>query len=76
MEDTRANDFIRKQKHTSRKRTEKSRRDAWAAMSSILKNSDIIINTKVRVWTLEENTVICKSPCHSALLTAIYMGQV
>ena len=35
--DTRANYFIREQKHTARKRTNERRRDAWEAMSDILK---------------------------------------
>ena len=57
--DSRANALIRKQKQTTSKRAKERRKDAWAAMADILKeNSDILMNTKGRVRTMEENKVI------------------
>ena len=62
--DSRANALVRKQKHTASKRTKERRRDAWAAMSDILKeNSDTMINTKGQVRTLEENIFILLVLC-------------
>ena len=43
--DARANALIRKQNQAKSKRTKDRRRDAWVAMSYILKeNSDILMN--------------------------------
>ena len=43
--DARDNDLIHKHKQTASKRTKDRRRDAWVAMSYILKeNSDILMN--------------------------------
>ena len=59
LEDARANALIRKQKQTASNRTKERRRDAYAAMSDILKeNSYITMNTKGRVRTLEETKVV------------------
>ena len=57
--DSRADYLIRKQKQTASKRTKERSRDAWAAISDILKeNSDIMMNKKGRVQTLDENKVV------------------
>ena len=57
--EARANDLIRTQKQTVRKRVMERRRDAWEDMSDIIQeNSDILMNTKVRFRTLEENKVV------------------
>ena len=57
------NYLIRKQNQTVRKRTKESSRDAWAAMSDNLKeNSDILMNTKIQVQTLEENKIVLLVP--------------
>ena len=54
----RSNALIPKHMHTTSNHTKERRRDAWAAMSDIVKeNSDIMMNTKVRVQTLEGNKV-------------------
>ena len=59
LAEARYNDLIRKHKKTSRNKTKERRRDAWTAISDIIKeNSDILMNTKGRVRTLEENKVV------------------
>ena len=57
--DARANPFICKHKQTASKWTKERRKDDWVATSDILKeNSDIMMNTKGWVWTLEENKAV------------------
>ena len=57
--DARDNALIRKQKQTEIKRTKEKRRDAWTDMSYILKEkSDILMNKKGWVRTLDENKVV------------------
>ena len=52
--DARNDYLIRKQKHPASKRIKEKRRDAWEAMSDIFKEkSDILMNTKFWVQTLE-----------------------
>ena len=52
--DARANASILNQKQIVSKRTKERRRDAWEAMSDIFKEkSDILMNTKFWVQTLE-----------------------
>ena len=68
--DSIANDLICKYKKTASKRTNERSRDSWAAMSYILKeNSDILINTKVWVRTLEENKVLLLVLYHHMRIT-------
>ena len=57
--DSRADCFIRKQKQTASKRTKERMRDAWVLMVDMLKEySEIMMNKKGRVRTLEENKVV------------------
>ena len=57
--DTRATGLIREHKHTESKWTKERRTDSWADMADIIKEySDIMVNTKCQVRTLEENKVV------------------
>ena len=57
--DASANALLLKQKQTAINPNKERRRDSWVAMADILKeNSDIMVNTKVRVRTLKENKVV------------------
>ena len=57
--DARANDLIQEQKQTASKRTKERMRDAWVVMVDMLKEySEIMMNKKGRVRTLEENKVV------------------
>ena len=55
----RANALICKQNWTTSKSIKEKRSYAWAAISDIHKEkSDILMNTKGWVWTLEENKLV------------------
>ena len=56
LEHARDNDLICKHNHTESKWTKERRRDAWASMPDIIKEkSDILMNKKGQVWTLEDH---------------------
>ena len=55
----RDNSLIRKQKQTSSKQTKERGGGTWEVMTDIMKgNSDILMNTKGQVHTLEYNKFI------------------
>ena len=59
LEHARDNDLICKHNHTESKWTKERRTDSWADMADIIKEySDIMVNTKCQVRTLEENKVV------------------